>query len=242
MPGIKKKHCFIVRDGHAVGYMDSLHLSDPTVYTYTSVSHPTWHVHPIPNLEDSRTQASLKIRKEQGENIKYCKDCNKYYLKTHKHKIEKKKPGEKKGKKKRDDDPEESSDESEEFNEGGSEEESSDEEEKEYEEQTKEIVSNQVKSNKRKRDQEKISNPIQDVSNFIFIDILPKKGDIINVWYEDVARYYRGTIERVENNNDYYLKHANGKLFPENPLSLQLSDQSIDINNTNRWHFVWQSK
>jgi hypothetical protein len=83
MKGIKKKHCFIVKDGHAVGFTDSMNLSDPTVFTYTPIDHPEWFVHPAP-VAGSRTQDALKIRSATDPHIKHCTKCDYYYIKEHK--------------------------------------------------------------------------------------------------------------------------------------------------------------
>jgi hypothetical protein len=83
MKGIKKKHCFIVKDGHAVGFSNSMSLSDPTVYTYTPIDHPEWYVHPAP-VAGSRTQEALKIRAITDSSVKRCDKCDYYYMKVHK--------------------------------------------------------------------------------------------------------------------------------------------------------------
>lgn len=55
------------------------------MFTFSPVDHPEYCLHPVPDLKKKTDQISLKARKEKGENINYCAECDKYYIKKHTH-------------------------------------------------------------------------------------------------------------------------------------------------------------
>jgi len=74
---------------------------------------------------------------------------------------------------------------------------------------------------------------------FIFKDSPPEINDIVNVWYNDQSRYYTGRVIEVLGNCKYNLEHtSNKKKFNDNPVNLDLKNQTDDVQAEERWQFI----
>jgi len=73
----------MVKDKLVVGYRDSLNFSNPQVFTYAPMHGTTFHASPVFADQIKNKQEELKFRKDQGERMKYCEQCDWYYVSKH---------------------------------------------------------------------------------------------------------------------------------------------------------------
>jgi secreted trypsin-like serine protease len=74
---------------------------------------------------------------------------------------------------------------------------------------------------------------------FVHRDNPPEINDVVNVWYNDHSRFYTGRVVEVLGNCEYNLEHTSyKKKFNDNPVKLDMHNQTDNENSEERWQFL----